>query len=81
MRLEQIRLATVLGKKAYRAGLRHVPGSDPELEKMLAGRKIGETPAGEASSIDIMKAWCLGWSKIWMRSNTNPESDRSWESR
>lgn len=32
-----------------------------ELMKMLEGRKIGETPENEASSIEIMDAWKKGW--------------------
>lgn len=57
----QILQASVLGTQAFNAGIKRAPFYDAELQKMLIDRKIGETPEGEASSVDIMKAWTNSW--------------------
>lgn len=63
MTTKQIQLvsAQVLGTKAFTSGIKRVAHFDKELENMMTGRKIGETPKGEASSIAIMNAWYTGW--------------------
>lgn len=58
---EQILKAAQLGKLAFEAGQKRVCAWDLELNKMFIGRNIGETPKGEASSIEIMKAWISAW--------------------
>lgn len=57
----QILEASVLGTLAFKNGLKRAPYYDVELNKFFAGRNIGETPKGEASSIAIMKAWNNAW--------------------
>ena len=70
----QILEASVLGTIAFNNGIKRVPHFDLELSKMFKGRFIGITPKGEASSINIMKAWLQGWdaanlSKAWSVGN------------
>jgi len=57
----QIFEASVLGTLAFKNGIKRSPALDKELKKFFVDRKIGETPEGEASSIDIMKAWTNSW--------------------
>lgn len=57
----QIARATVLGTQAHNAGRDRVVGWDGELMALIAGRKNFETPKGEASSAEIMKAWLRAW--------------------
>lgn len=57
---DQICQASVLGTIAQKSGI-NAPALDKEMMKMFAGRKIGEAPKGEASSIDLMKAWTRSW--------------------
>ena len=53
--------ASILGTLAFKNGLKRAPFYDTELNKFFAGRGVGETPKGEASSIAIMKAWINAW--------------------
>ena len=57
----QILEASVLGTLAFKYGLKRAPFYDTQLNKFFAGRNVGETPKGEASSIAIMKAWTDAW--------------------
>lgn len=57
----QILAASVLGTIAFAAGMNAAPCLDSELMGMLAGRTVGETPQGEASSIDLMRVWSTSW--------------------
>lgn len=61
MKAEQLEEAKILGAHAYHGGLKCVPYLDKEIMRMLDGRKVGETPEGEASTIEIMQAWSKGW--------------------
>ena len=57
----QILEASVLGTLAFKNSLKRAPFYDTQLNKFFAGRGVGETPKGEASSIAIMKAWTNAW--------------------
>lgn len=57
----QIIEASVLGTEAYKAGKPAAPALSSELSKMFEGRKFSETPEGEASTIDLMKAYTQAW--------------------
>ncbi|CAB4152565.1 hypothetical protein UFOVP615_19 [uncultured Caudovirales phage] len=57
----QLLEASVLGTLAFKNGLKRAPFYDTELNKFFAGRGVGETPKGEASSVAIMKAWTNAW--------------------
>jgi len=57
----QILRAAVLGTAAFKNGIKCAPCLDNELMNMLKGRKIGETPQGEAKSIKLMKVWTENW--------------------
>lgn len=57
----QILEASVLGTLAFKAGLKRAPFYDTQLNKFFAGRGVGETPKGEASTVAIMKAWTNAW--------------------
>ena len=63
IRQQQLKDAEALGKKAFHSGMRRICAMDTELEKMMQGRNIGETPEGEAKSTSIMESWCAGWDK------------------
>ena len=56
----QLLEASALGTLAFKNGLKRVPALDKELYKFFSGA-IGETKKGEASSIEIMKAWINAW--------------------
>lgn len=54
---QQLQRAAELGKAALSKGYK-APAQDPDLMALLgAGREIGKTPPGEASTVDIFKAW------------------------
>jgi len=58
----QILEASVLGTMAFKNGIKRVPYLDSELLKMPPFKnKIGEKVKGEATSIEIMKAWVDAW--------------------
>ena len=57
----QILEASVLGTLAFKAGLKRAPFYDVQLNKFFAGREVGVTPKGEASTVAIMKAWTNAW--------------------
>ena len=57
----QIFEASILGTLAFKAGLKRAPYYDTQLSKMFAGRKVGETPKGEAPTVAILKAWTNAW--------------------
>lgn len=59
----QLNHAQDLGLQAFQNGITRTPIYDKELMKMLEGRTIGETPEGEATSIQLMNAWFKGWDK------------------
>lgn len=61
MKNSQILEASILGTLAFKNGLKRAPFYDAELKKFFIGREIGETPKGEASSIEIMNAWTKAW--------------------
>lgn len=56
-----MQIASELGKVGFELGLK-APFQDSALMSMLEGRKVGETPKGEASNVMIMKAWVNGHS-------------------
>ena len=60
MKATQLQTAETLGALDFTKGFISASQS-AELIKMLEGRKIGETPKFEASSIEIMDAWKKGW--------------------
>ena len=57
----QILAAAVLGTAAFKKGIACAPALDDDLRVLLAGRRIGETPVGEASSVKIMSTWIENW--------------------
>jgi len=59
--VRQIITAAVLGTQAFTNGARCIPAHDPELMSMLKGRPLGETPAGEASTIRLLEEWANAW--------------------
>lgn len=56
----QIQTATTLGRLGYLAG-RQAPAQDAAVLHMIAGRRVGETPEGEAPTTAILKAWSAGF--------------------
>ena len=60
LKTTQLLEASVLGTLAFKNGIKRAPALDKELYKFFGG-KIGETKKGEASSIEIMKAWTNAW--------------------
>ena len=61
MKATQLQTAEILGTLDFAKGFITAPSQSVELMKILEGRKIGETPKSEASSIEIMDAWKKGW--------------------
>jgi cell wall assembly regulator SMI1 len=59
----QLLIAETFGLIAHELGRNRVPAQDKKLLQMFDGRNIGETPTGEASTMDLMKAWTNGWDK------------------
>jgi hypothetical protein len=62
-RHEQLILAEALGNRAFNSGMKRICAMDKDLNKMLLGRNIGETPKGEAKSTSIMIRWYNGFDK------------------
>lgn len=58
---KQIRAALDLGAAAFYAGNPSVPAFDKPLMAMIAGRKLGEAPPGEAATVSILEAWAGAW--------------------
>ena len=58
---DQILRAALLGTDAFKAGKGSAPCLNKEVMEMLTGRPVGETPKGEASSIEIMDAYSNSW--------------------
>jgi hypothetical protein len=61
MKATQLQTAEILGAIDFAKGTMAAPSKSTELMNMLEGRKIGETPKNEASSIAIMDAWIKGY--------------------
>jgi hypothetical protein len=61
MKKTQINQAMTFGMIAFENGKMRVPAQDGQLINMMNGREIGQTPEGEASSINLIKSWCAGW--------------------
>lgn len=61
LQAQQLLAAAVLGTNAFLSGKPRVPAHDKDLMDMLRGRGIGQTPKGEASSIELMKMWLNNW--------------------
>jgi hypothetical protein len=53
--------AAVLGTIAFKAGVKCMPCLDKSLLAMFVGRQLGETPAGEASTMKLMTVWQQAW--------------------
>ncbi|BBI90610.1 hypothetical protein HYO65_gp218 [Tenacibaculum phage PTm1] len=60
---QQFQQARLIGMNDYKNGIIRASAQSTELNKMFIGRNVGETPEGEASSIDLMKLWYAGWDK------------------
>jgi len=58
---QQIKRAKTLGKLAYEKGIMRSPSQDSEINEMLAGRKVGETPKSEARTTLILDVWNHAW--------------------
>ncbi len=56
----QLQTAETLGALDFNNGI-VAAAQSIEFMKMLKGRKIGETPKYEASTIQLMDAWKKGW--------------------
>lgn len=59
----QLAIAETLGMVNQQEGKNRIPAHSKSLMKMLNGRKIGQTPQGEAPTVDIMDSWLKGWDK------------------
>lgn len=57
----QLARAYILGIAAQAADKPRAPAFDEQIDLMLAGRKVGETPAGEASTVEICESWHRGY--------------------
>ncbi len=57
----QILEAALLGTAAFNESRKCVPAHDSTLLEMFVGRDVGITPAGEASTVAILKAWSKAW--------------------
>ena len=57
-----INLAIELGAKAAKKRAGPIPAFDFRLNKIIANRSIAFNPYGEASTVDILKHWHIGWS-------------------
>jgi len=62
-RQQQLISAEALGSNAFNSGIKRISAMDKELNKMMQGRNVGETPKGEAKSTSIMLSWYRGWDK------------------
>ena len=58
----QIKKAESLGFTGYKNN-KKAPCQCKEVTAMFGERKVGETPEGEASTIEILDAWNRGWHK------------------
>ena len=58
----QIKKAENLGFAGYKNN-KNAPCQCKETTEMFEGRKVGQTPQGEASTIEILNAWNRGWNK------------------
>lgn len=63
MRTSQITTAENLGIIAHESGKMRIAAQSKELMEILSGRKVGETPEGEASSVELINAFYSGWDK------------------
>ena len=57
---DQVKKAAGLGAAAYHRGVNCAPALDQELIGMFGGRCFN-TPRGEASTVDLFKAWSRAW--------------------
>lgn len=57
MKSSQLLQAAILGTQAFKNGDNRIPAQNKELMDMIANRKVGEVPIGEASSSAIMSSW------------------------
>ena len=63
-RQEQIDFATKRGYEGFHSGKPHgAPALDNVVLEMLKGRQVGETPEGEASTIEILTAYSDGFER------------------
>lgn len=58
---DQIKAAKRFGSQAYGRGVQCVPALDTAWQQMIEGRAVGVTPFGEATTIEILDAWKMGW--------------------
>lgn len=56
-------IAETYGMINHEQGNNRVPAQSKELMELISGRKIGETPKGEPTTIELMDAWLNGWDK------------------
>lgn len=49
------------GEEAFKRGLLKAPAQDSKLITLLEGRKVGETPKGEPTTLQIFEYWIKGW--------------------
>jgi hypothetical protein len=62
LKTAQIAEASNLGSLAFKNGINCAPCLDANLLKMPAfSRQIGEKVSGQATTIEIMKAWISSW--------------------
>ena len=61
---KQIEQATRYGKQAYKDGLPVAAVMNSKLMEMISARSVGETPDGEASTVDILQAYTMGWTIV-----------------
>lgn len=60
---KQITRAAELGRQAFEENRHRIPYWDKELNLMLTGRQVGETPPGAASTVQIYRAWLAAWDR------------------
>lgn len=59
---EQLELAHNLGRLGYLSG-RKAPAQDEAVVALLRGRKVGETPEGQAPTLKILDEWNKGFAE------------------
>lgn len=57
----QLAFAYELGRIAKQKHMICMPAADKTLSQMFVGRQVGQQPDGEASTVDLGKAWLRGW--------------------
>lgn len=60
----QLLTAETYGMIDHEQGVKRVASQSKKLTAMMDGRKVGQTPKNEASSIELMDAWYKGYDQV-----------------